>query len=205
MKTKFLIITCETNLDFSYYQKDYFIVGVERGCLDLIKKAINIDLAIADFDHVTEEELSTIKTNAKDFIWLDEEKDDLDGIFAVKKAYALGATEVVFVAKPTTRVDMNLSILELCYKYRVKFLNDQTVAFCLNAGETTLAFDKYHDYTYITFFPMHETNITITGLKYCVSDLKLLPSSTRAFSNCFVYNVDGKIKSSKPLLVIFNK
>ncbi|ARU91222.1 thiamine pyrophosphokinase [Spiroplasma clarkii] len=205
MKTKFLIVTCETQLDFSYYQKDFFIIGVERGCLDLIGKNIKMDLAVSDFDQVLASELTQIQEQAKSFEKLDCQKDNLDGTYAIKKAYELGATEIVFVAKPTNRVDMNLTILEYCYKYHVKFLNDNTVAYCLGKGTSTLSFAQYQGYTYITFFPVHETLLTISGLKYNIEDLHLLPNSTRAFSNEFIPNTAGKITTTKPVLVIFNK
>ncbi|QEH62183.1 thiamine pyrophosphokinase [Spiroplasma chinense] len=205
MKSKCLIVTCENKLNLSYYLKDYFIIGVERGCLDLISKGIEIDYAISDFDHVTNEEFELIKANAKELEVLSNEKDFLDGKEAIQKAYSLGATEVLFVANPTKRNDMNLSVIEFCAKDRVKVLSDTSITYCLQKGENILEFEKYQDYTYITLFPIHQTNVTIEGLKYEASELQLLPYSTRAYSNCFIPYVDGKITTSNAMLVIFGK
>ncbi|AOG60724.1 thiamine pyrophosphokinase [Spiroplasma helicoides] len=205
MKTKFLIVTCETNLDLNYYKNEYHFIGVERGCLDLIKKNIDIDYAISDFDQVTEEELEKIKNNSRNFIKLNPEKDYLDGKEAIQKAYELGATEVVMVANPTKRMDMNFSVIEFCYKDRVKIINESSVMFCLQAGKNVIEFDQYQDYTYITLFPVHQTKLTIKGLQYEQKNLMLLPYSTRAYSNCFVPYNDGIIESDKLILIIFTK
>ncbi|SYV95467.1 Thiamine pyrophosphokinase, partial [Mycoplasma putrefaciens] len=68
---KALIVTAETNINLEIFNdNDNFIIGVERGCLDLIKKKIKIDLAIGDFDKVDLSELELIKQTAKKYeIW----------------------------------------------------------------------------------------------------------------------------------------
>ncbi|WP_156007524.1 thiamine diphosphokinase [Spiroplasma tabanidicola] len=205
MKTKFLIVTCENDLNLSYYYDSFWLIGVERGCLDIISKGYKIDFAISDFDHVFDEELDLIKQNSNEFIKLNNEKDFLDGKEAIQKAYELGATEVLMIAKPTKRLDMNFSLIDFCSKDRVKVFNENSIMFCLQKGKNIIEFDKYQDYTYITFFPVHQTTITIKNLKYEVSDLMLLPYSTRAYSNCFVDHQDGIIKTDKAIIVIFNK
>ncbi|AHI53191.1 thiamine diphosphokinase [Spiroplasma culicicola] len=204
MKTKFLIVACQNNLNFDYY-KDYFIIGVERGCLDLIDKNITIDLALADFDHVIAEELELIKSKAKETIVLNPEKDFLDGKEAINIAYQRGAQEILFIAKPTKRVDMNLSLIEICTKDKVTILNDDSIMFLISKGEFEIDFNRYQDYTYISLFPVHQTVIDIKGLKYEVENLSLLPHSTRAFSNCFDNQKNGFIKTDKPIILIFNK
>ncbi|QBQ08016.1 thiamine pyrophosphokinase [Spiroplasma gladiatoris] len=205
MKTKFLIIACENNINLTYYSKTHWLIGVERGCLDIINKGFKVDIAISDFDHVLNEELELIKNNSEDFIQLNNEKDYLDGKEAIQKAYELGATEILMLVKPTKRVDMNLSLIEFCTKERVKVFNESSFMFCLQKGENKIEFEKYQDYTYITLFPIHQTSITIKGLKYEVEDLMLLPYSTRAYSNCFLNNQDAIIKTDKSILIIFNK
>lgn len=204
MKDKFLIVTCETKIDFKEYDETYFIIGVERGCLDLIKKNICIDLAVSDFDQINAEELKLIQSYAKEIEILKFEKDLLDGTVALETAYKLGAKEIVFIAKPTARIDMNLSIIELCCKYRAVLLNDNSLAYCLTVGKNKIDYQQFLNYKFITLFPITPTIVSISGLKYEVLNLKLSQFSTRAFSNCF-NKKNATITTDQPIMIIFNK
>jgi len=71
-----LIVATPSQLNFDRYNSEqFFIIGVERGCLDLIEKKIRLDLAISDFDQVLPEELVLIKNYALQFTQLNLDKD----------------------------------------------------------------------------------------------------------------------------------
>ena len=118
-KKAVLIVTVPSQLNFDRYNNEqFFIIGVERGCLDLIEKKIRLDLAISDFDQVLPEELALIKNYALEFSQLNLDKDWLDGLVALETARKLfPQTPTKFVAKPTKRYDMNLSILDIMNQY----------------------------------------------------------------------------------------
>ena len=59
------------------------LVGVDRGSLFLLEQGVCPDLAVGDFDSVTEEELLRIKDSAKEVIQAHPEKDDTDLELAV--------------------------------------------------------------------------------------------------------------------------
>lgn len=71
--------------DFSA-QFDYY-VGIDRGSLFLIENGLPLELAIGDFDSVSEEELSNIKERAKKWIQAPVEKDDTDTELALKTVF----------------------------------------------------------------------------------------------------------------------
>jgi len=169
MSNNFLIVTTESKLPLNYFN-NHKIIGVERGCLDLINKEMHIDYAVSDFDHVENEELDLIKKHAKNFELLSSAKDYLDGEMAIKKAISLGATSITYVAKPSKRYDMNFSLVSLISRYDIKVLNEESVIFKVKKGESTLSFDQYQGYTFISFFPLKDCEITLTDFKYNVEN-----------------------------------
>lgn len=60
-------------------------VGVDRGSLFLIENQLPLDLAVGDFDSVSQDELQLIKKTAKAFVQASPEKDDTDTELALKK------------------------------------------------------------------------------------------------------------------------
>lgn len=65
------------NRDFDLF------VGVDRGAFYLLKQGLPLDLAVGDFDSVSDEELLRIKAGAKEVIQAQPEKDDTDLELAV--------------------------------------------------------------------------------------------------------------------------
>ncbi|ATG97536.1 thiamine pyrophosphokinase [Mesoplasma lactucae] len=209
MKNKIaLIVTTKTDLNYSYYNSDkFYIVGVERGCLDLIDKNIKIDLAISDFDHVLDGELDLIKSKAKKFIQLKSDKDELDGIAAIEYVNEIIKPESIkFVSKPTKRYDMDFSVLDILNKYHnVEIFNDDSLLKRFEPGENEIIFDNHQDMTYISFFSLENNNhIQLSDLKY-EYDGNLDVFSTRCISNAFISYKNPKIKNEKPLIVVMTK
>ncbi|AHB36680.1 motility associated factor glycosyltransferase family protein [Spiroplasma apis] len=205
MKNRIFIVTCENNLNLSLFDKNSIFIGVERGCIDIINKNIKLSFAVSDFDNVEENEMKLIEKNAESLTILDAQKDWLDGKEAIKLAKTLDYSEIIFICKPTKRMDMNLSVIDFVLRDDVKILNDNSYIFKLKVGSNKILFNQFQDYTYITLFAIENTTVTIENLKYEVQNLILEPYSTRAYSNCFSMNKDANIIVSKPAIIIFNK
>jgi len=62
--------------------KGNFVVGVERGCLNLIKNGMQSDVSVGDFDSVDDDEQCLIQSNAEKFIKLDTSKKMTDTAYA---------------------------------------------------------------------------------------------------------------------------
>ncbi|GAD45774.1 coenzyme metabolism [Streptococcus anginosus T5] len=71
------------------FQMDFdLFIGVDRGSLFLIEQGICPDLAVGDFDSVSEEELALICSQSKEVLQAQPEKDDTDLELAVKAVFA---------------------------------------------------------------------------------------------------------------------
>lgn len=117
-----VVIVCKENtkIDFKSYENAFFI-GVERGCLELIRQGINIDLAISDFDNVSDDELAQIKLAARSFKKLSTNKDLIDGEEAILEALKYSSN--ITLVTEGERFDMNLASIALVLKYNVKLFN----------------------------------------------------------------------------------
>ena len=70
------------------FQVDFdLFIGVDRGSLFLIEQGIYPDLAIGDFDSVSEEELALVCSQSKEILQAQPEKNDTDLELAVKTAF----------------------------------------------------------------------------------------------------------------------
>ncbi|ASP27955.1 thiamine pyrophosphokinase [Spiroplasma corruscae] len=206
MKNKALVVCCESEIDITKFSDTHYLVGVERGCLDIIKKKRKIDLAVSDFDSVTKDELKLIESNSSKLIKLDCEKDNIDGIEAMDfTTEILGVSDITAIIKPTKRIDFNLSVIELINKYNVKIINDFSILFKLKKGITELNYLQYESFTYVSLFPLEKTNITIKNMKYNVENLIIDKLSTRAYSNEMLYNVNPILEIDNDLIIIFTK
>ena len=65
--------------DSALLPKDHDVyVGVDGGCLKLLEKGLPLDIAVGDFDSVSETDLRQIQTQAKQVIQSIPEKNDTD-------------------------------------------------------------------------------------------------------------------------------
>ncbi|MCL8213001.1 thiamine diphosphokinase [Mesoplasma whartonense] len=203
-----LIVTTTTQLNFDRYNNEhFFIIGVERGCLDLIEKRIKLDLAISDFDQVLPEELVLIKDYALQFTKLSFDKDWLDGLVALKTARELfPQAPIKFVSKPTKRYDMNLSILDIMNQYDdVEIFNEHSLIKKIPAGTREINFNNFQEMTYLSFFSLKNNNhLILENLAYPYQGI-LDVFSTRCISNAFIAYQNPKISNSEPLVVIMSK
>ncbi|ASZ08980.1 thiamine diphosphokinase [Mesoplasma chauliocola] len=205
MLKNIIIVTSKSNIDLSIFNNENnYIIGVERGCLDLIEKNIKIDLAISDFDQVLDKELELIKSKAIKFSKMSSEKDYLDGEIAILEAKKISdLANIIFIANATKRYDMNLSIINMIFKYEnLKFINDSSVIFKINSGITELEFSDFKVYTYISLFSKVEATLSLKGLKYECKNLKLLPLENTCISNALVLNKNPIIETSEQLVLI---
>ncbi|AOX44189.1 thiamine pyrophosphokinase [Spiroplasma sp. NBRC 100390] len=180
--TKVLIVCSETKLDLKQYH-DYYKIGVERGCLDLIKAFNQIDLVCCDQDSLQDDELAFITSKAKAVMEISQVKDYIDGEIAIQEALKLNPIEIVLVAQGH-RFDMQLSCLNFIYRYNVIFINDHTYAYLLQPGMNEII--RKPDYRYFSLFALQTAAVTITNLKYNVENLTLVGLSANAISNEFV-------------------
>jgi len=199
-----LIVTTQTQIDLKYFEQEkFFIVGVERGCLDLMNKKVRIDLAISDFDQVSQEELAAIKSYATKVEVLKTDKNEIDGFAAIKYLANLGITKTKFIAKATKRYDMNLSIIDLINQFDVEIFNEETIIKKIPAGKSEI---KYEPSRFVSFYTLVDNNqITLKNLKFETNQLEAKLFSTRFVSNEFLLNENAIIETKYPVMMIIVK
>jgi len=200
-----LIITYQTKIDLSQFANDnYFLVGVEQGCLAIMKQKINLDLAISDFDHVSPTEFKAIEHYAQKMVVLNPEKDELDGNSAINYLHQLGIKKIKFFVKPTKRIDMNLSIMDLMKNYDdLEIINEDSLVIKIKSGKTEL---PYQLAKYVSFYTLSDNNwITLRNFKYETWQLKADLFSTRFLSNEFLENQPGLIENKEDVVMIISR
>ena len=74
--------------DSTLLPKDHDVyVGVDGGCLKLLEKGLPLDIAVGDFDSVSETDLRQIRTQAKQVVQSVPEKNDTDLELALKATF----------------------------------------------------------------------------------------------------------------------
>lgn len=153
-------------------------IGVDRGALALIEAGFTLDVALGDFDSVSNEELIRIKTQTKKIIEYSAEKDDTDFQIALHyvATHYLNAEciEIYGALSGKGRVDHFLSNIWIGHDERFKailaklcFIETTHKMQFLFAGEHII---KPQDYYYLSFISLTPvTALSIQGAKYELS------------------------------------
>lgn len=185
------------NLDFENINfEKMFIIGVDGGCNFLIKNNIKIDLAIGDFDSIS----STDFLNSVECI----EKTDMnysDFEIAIdyclknnfKRVYLFG-----FTGKRSDHFLFNIRMIQKMFYERMEvFMIDEFNVITMIDDEKEFAKNNFKFFSVIPLF--EDTNISITGAKYNLSNQKLKMISTLTLSNEWV---EKKVKITVDKLVL---
>ena len=156
------------------YDQVYF-VGADRGALRLVKAGYELDVALGDFDSVSEEERQVIEAHSREFQAFPSEKDDTDGHLALDLAMtrwpeadyvALG-----FLGERGGRLDHFLANIWLAHQprfqvglSRLSLLEAHHKVRFLEPGHHVLAYEPCLYLSVISLTPVQ--GLTIQGAKY---------------------------------------
>ena len=166
-----------------------FVIGIDKGCIYLLDAGIPIDLAVGDFDSVSDSERERINA-AKEVEVLIPEKDDSDTEHAIR--YVLerrDAEEVILMGCTGSRLDHTLSCINelICFEkkgIRASILN-RTNRIRLGNGHIDFRKEELFG-KYLSFIPFYEKVVVnrISGFKYdIVNPLVLTKDLSRCVSN----------------------
>jgi thiamine pyrophosphokinase len=149
--------------------KEDIIIGADRGSLYLLKHHMRLDLAIGDFDSVTEKELSKIKAYAKTVEIYPSKKDWTDSFLAVKKAKEFHAEKIIVHGGIGGRISHTLANLMLLEENVTIHTSTKTL-FVLNPGTKFIKNNK----KYISFFALKEVQeLTLKGFEFEMNNYNL--------------------------------
>ena len=159
------------------FQMDFdLFIGVDRGSLFLIEQGICPDLAVGDFDSVSEEELALICSQSKEVLQAQPEKDDTDLELAVKAVFARSPqAQVTIFGAFGGRLDHTLANIFLPSNPEVAPYMQQ-IRLCNAQNELRYCPQGRHEIkpvagmNYLAFMPADDGRLTIEGAKYPLNE-----------------------------------
>ena len=143
--------------------KNEYLIGVEKGAVYALKNGLKLDLALGDFDSVTKEEKSYIKTHAKKFKAHAIRKDKTDSDLAISEALALNPSRIILYGGIGSRMDHTYGNIMFLKRGNITMLNDSVKMFVLNSGTYGIT----HSHDYISFFAVEDVKgLTLKGFSF---------------------------------------
>ena len=159
------------------FQMDFdLFIGVDRGSLFLIEQGICPDLAVGDFDSVSEKELALICSQSKEVLQAQPEKDDTDLELAVKAVFARSPqAQVTIFGAFGGRLDHTLANIFLPsnpeitpYMQQIRLCNAQNELRYCPQGRHEIK--PVAGMNYLAFMPADDGRLTIEGAKYPLNE-----------------------------------
>ena len=159
------------------FQMDFdLFIGVDRGSLLLIEQGICPDLAVGDFDSVSEKELALIYSQSKEVLQAQPEKDDTDLELAVKAVFArYPQAQVTIFGAFGGRLDHTLANIFLPSDPEITPYMQQ-IRLCSAQNELSYCPQGRHEIkpvagmNYLAFMPVDDGRLTIEGAKYPLNE-----------------------------------
>ena len=159
--------------DRGHYRTDFdCFVGVDLGGRRIIKKELPLDLVVGDFDSVTVEERQLIQKRARQFVQAQPEKDDTDLELALLTIFEKNPqAQVTIFGALGGRIDHMLANVFLPsnpklapYMRQIAIEDGENlIAYC---PEGSSQLQPRSDYDYLAFMPVRDSQLTILGAKY---------------------------------------
>lgn len=163
--------------DLQHYRTDFdLFVGVDRGALWLLEQGLRLDYAVGDFDSVSQEEFRKIQDSASHLLTAQPEKDDTDLELALLTVFAVYPDAQVYIFGAFgARLDHSLANVflpsndQLAVYMEQIFLEDQQNFLCY-CPQGTSSVKPLAGYDYLAFLPVRDSQLTIIGAKYDLTD-----------------------------------
>ena len=159
------------------FQMDFdLFIGVDRGSLLLIEQGICPDLAVGDFDSVSEKELALIYSQSKEVLQAQSEKDDTDLELAVKAVFArYPQAQLTIFGAFGGRLDHTLANIFLPsnpeitpYMQQIRLCNAQNqLCYCPQGRHEV---KPVAGMNYLAFMPADNSRLSIEGAKYPLNE-----------------------------------
>ena len=185
-------------------------LGVDGGCLKLLEQGLPIDIAVGDFDSVSEVDLRKIQAQAKQVVQSVPEKNDTDLELALKTVFedypdaavtvygAFGGRLDHFLSNIFLPTDPDLAP----YMEQIQLVDEQNRLVFRPAGSHEIQPDP--TMTYVGFMPVGEGRLEITGAKYPLHPenyfLKAMYGSNEFLDQAIQVSLDGGY-----LVIVYSK
>lgn len=184
-----------------------FWIGADQGAEVLVEQGLTPDLAIGDFDSVSEKSLTKIEQKSRKVIIYPDEKDETDLELAINEALQRSPEHILLFGVTGGRIDHSQANIQLLYplmKKQVKatIIDQQNRVELVPAGVHKMEADE--QYPYISFLPvtLEVKELTLAGFYYPLEKAYLPFGSTLCISNRLIEDTGTFSFKSGILLVI---
>ncbi|MFF3100583.1 thiamine diphosphokinase [Viridibacillus arvi] len=176
--------------DFLLSFSDAFFIGTDHGTMYLLNRGIVPDMAVGDFDSITDEEWQEISERVPHIERYSPEKNETDTELAIIKALSLEPTTIYITGVTGGRLDHYEANLHTVYRLQlaypqlhIKIVNRSNELQFLLPGEHTMVQDD--DYKYMSFFAFKGPveNMTLRGVLYETTNEVIEVGTSRFTSN----------------------
>lgn len=185
-------------------------LGVDGGCLKLLEQGLPLDIAVGDFDSISEVDFLKIQAQAKQVVQSVPEKNDTDLELALKTVFedypdaavtvygAFGGRLDHFLSNIFLPTDPDLAP----YMEQIQLVDEQNRLVFRPAGSHEIQPDP--TMTYVGFMPVGEGRLEITGAKYPLHPenyfLKAMYGSNEFLDQAIQVSLDGGY-----LVIVYSK
>ncbi|MFS0722314.1 thiamine diphosphokinase [Paenibacillus sp. 1P07SE] len=168
-------------------RQDDYLIGADSGALFLVRNNYRPNLAIGDFDSVSDTEFLYIREGSHQTVAVDPvDKDHTDTELAFLRAIELAPTEILLVGALGGRLDHTLANLHLLVQAHQADIEasiaDEYQTIRLVTGYASI---EAGDQSYVSLLPLtpEVSGIHLSGFEYPLSDATLTMGTTLGISN----------------------
>ena len=204
MKPKILIVGAINKLFVDITKYD-FVIGVDQGAGYLLAHNEKLDLAIGDFDSMTENEKQLLEQQKTPVITYPTIKDETDGELAmiyVQQHFAQYECDYIINKHDYAFI---WTLLHLMIKYHVNIISEESYSKCYYPQKKSYLLTPKPTFRYISFIALNPTIISVTNMKYPVSNFKSSDLCLRALRNEFLTTEADLTVQKNPVIAIWSK
>ncbi|KOO49325.1 thiamine diphosphokinase [Viridibacillus arvi] len=176
--------------DFLLSFSDAFFIGTDHGTMYLLNRGIVPDMAVGDFDSITNEEWQEISERVPHIERYSPEKNETDTELAIIKALSLEPTTIYLTGVTGGRLDHYEANLHTVYRLQlaypqlhIKIVNRSNELQFLLPGEHTMVQDDHYKYMSFFAFKGPVENMTLRGVLYETTNEVIEVGTSRFTSN----------------------
>ncbi len=178
--------------------EDEYIVGVDQGAILLVENNMKIDLAIGDFDSVTEEQYEKIKAAAVETKKYQSRKDYTDLYLAIEDVLEFEYKKIIIYGGMGGRFDHSFANLSLLRLGSISIVTEETIMYTLLPGTHRIR----NKHKYISFFALEDIpDLTIRDFLYEKRNFELFIDDPLCISN----EGEGTVSFTEGLLLVIHQ
>lgn len=197
--------------DLTYFEYDFdYFVGIDRGSLFLLKNGLSLDMAVGDFDSITEDELLYIKHYCSNIVSASAEKNDTDTELALKTIFKeFPEAQVTVFGAFGGRIDHMISNIFLPsdtdlepFMSQIRLKDEQNIVTYLPSGKNQVS--RIEGMSYVSFMPESESTLQISGAKYELNKSNYFKKKMYSSNEFMTSPIEVELKDGY-LIIIYSK